>query len=56
MLKPIPVTLCVIENTEVRTFLWIDKCGDNGRLSFIFIIFIGYIYISIVFLANFKKK
>ena len=33
MLRPMPVILCDIENSAVKTGLCMDKCGDNGRLS-----------------------
>ena len=33
ILRPIPVILWNMEKTAVKTFLWIDKCGDNGLFS-----------------------
>ena len=56
-LSPIPVIRWKIEKTDVRIFLWIERCGDKGLLVIIEKIFKYLLYLlSIFFFEKFKKN
>ena len=56
-LRKIPLNQGKIEKTDVRTFLWIERCGDKGRFNYILYSKTETLYLlSIFFLQKFKKN
>ena len=56
-LRQIPVNLWKIEKVAVKTFLWIERCGDKGRFNDILYNKTVTLYLlSIFFLQKFKKN